>query len=394
MIIYNITRIKSLFLLLLSNAVSPKRDKSIIHSGYSITIILRFTAIMLSKIYTIASKISNYYFVTRVITIFSLGIISRHIVNNYFNINVFVDYCNPISLIYYLSFGLITVSIFDIISHIENKGISSLLIDLRKSFSTTKSLVINYNKSTMGGITPSNVLFTMDSSTPEPTQSEGESGKSVGESSKSIGESSKPVGESSKPYSSDKVEGSPDKEISDKGTDDTDQEEVPNLVKFCNQLDRSYRKSLRDYIKREDLPDIMSEDEKDKIVAEKFKNYLDIVGEVHKDNISKPVSRLTEPSSMSYEEFEKDEYIQRKHSGAIKAEFERSAAEDDVKVHPSVKKKLAEDEAKWKDEKNPAYSLVKRHSCWKLTDEDIRILKDEDEHYSSKTSNSDSTNNN
>ena len=305
------------------------------------------TFIYNSRFYNFALKIFNYYFLIRVLTIFSMGLISRYVVNSYYNINVFVDYANPISLIYYLSFGLITVSLFDFFTYIENKGIHSLLMDLRKLFLTIQSFMFNYNKSKMGGVTPSNVLFAMDNTTPEPSESKGESSKSVDESNKSVDESNKSVDESSK---AEKLlpdtalnrlqelgnlpeDGSPGREI-DKNKRYLSEEEIDARYKaglyFCDKdRSESFRTAVRNYTKIEDLPDNMSEKEKDKIFTEGLNNYLEKRNALQTHDVSKagmydPLFHITDKES------EKNDYIEKKHNAEINPEIETKAAEDDL----------------------------------------------------------------
>ena len=52
----------------------------------------------------------NKSILVKVLFIFLIGFISRIIINNYFDVNVFLDYTNYISIIYY--FGLSSFSIY------------------------------------------------------------------------------------------------------------------------------------------------------------------------------------------------------------------------------------------------------------------------------------------
>ena len=68
--------------------------------------------------------ISNLF---KVLVIFSFGFISRLIVNWWFGINVFVDYTEPISILYYLSFSVFIVTINDLFVYCIEEGLSSLV---------------------------------------------------------------------------------------------------------------------------------------------------------------------------------------------------------------------------------------------------------------------------
>lgn len=50
------------------------------------------------------------------VLIFSFGFFSRFLVNDFFNINVFIDYTNNISLIYYMFFGVFIVFVHEFVS--------------------------------------------------------------------------------------------------------------------------------------------------------------------------------------------------------------------------------------------------------------------------------------
>ena len=63
----------------------------------------------------------------KVVVIFCFGFISRLIVNWWFGINVFVDYTESISILYYLSFSVFVVTINDLFTYCMEEGLSSLV---------------------------------------------------------------------------------------------------------------------------------------------------------------------------------------------------------------------------------------------------------------------------
>jgi len=87
----------------------------------------------------------------KAITIFCFGLISRHIVNEIWDVNVFIDYLNSISLIYYGFFSTFIVAINDFFSHykfyspIQKVTLNKFLYWLRLLWNGSDS-----NKMTMG----------------------------------------------------------------------------------------------------------------------------------------------------------------------------------------------------------------------------------------------------
>lgn len=72
---------------------------------------------MLTKIYNILSK--NKYIIKKILTLFIIGFSSRLFVNNYFDINVFKDYTDIISIIYYFIFSSFIVSFDSLIEYLN-----------------------------------------------------------------------------------------------------------------------------------------------------------------------------------------------------------------------------------------------------------------------------------
>lgn len=81
------------------------------------------------KFLVLQKKIFNRFNLTKVFIIFLLGFISRIFVNQYFGVNVFVDYTNYISMIYYLVMSFFVVLVHEFVGYFESFGIipSSLI---------------------------------------------------------------------------------------------------------------------------------------------------------------------------------------------------------------------------------------------------------------------------
>ncbi len=71
-------------------------------------------------------KVFNKKNLIRIFILFIIGLSSRLFINNYFNINVFIDYLNPISLIYYTIMATLIVSINELFKYIDLFNLSSL----------------------------------------------------------------------------------------------------------------------------------------------------------------------------------------------------------------------------------------------------------------------------
>jgi hypothetical protein len=63
------------------------------------------------------AKVFNKLNFTKVIVIFSVGFISRCLVNYLFGLNVFLDYTNIISCLYYVGFSIFIVLVHDLVEH-------------------------------------------------------------------------------------------------------------------------------------------------------------------------------------------------------------------------------------------------------------------------------------
>ena len=76
---------------------------------------------MFTKFYLLVIALSALIFnkvnLTKVVIIFFVGLISRLTINNLYLVNVFIDYTNLISLIYYFSMSCFIVLVHDIVSY-------------------------------------------------------------------------------------------------------------------------------------------------------------------------------------------------------------------------------------------------------------------------------------
>ena len=73
------------------------------------------------------TRIFNKINITKVLIIFIVGFISRILVNSFFNINVFLDYLNSISVIYYAIMSIFIVVIHEVISYFNINIIPSFI---------------------------------------------------------------------------------------------------------------------------------------------------------------------------------------------------------------------------------------------------------------------------
>jgi hypothetical protein len=75
--------------------------------------------------------------ITKIIIIFICGLISRLFVNNYFDINIFIDVFNYISILYYLFFSFFVVFVRDYIN-IYNFSMPNFFKIFKNSFDFNK----------------------------------------------------------------------------------------------------------------------------------------------------------------------------------------------------------------------------------------------------------------
>lgn len=72
----------------------------------------------------------NRVTISKVIIIFTLGFVSRVLINNIYNVNVFVEYYHIISLFYYTVLSLVIVLVSDLIAYFEFSIIPSFVYDI------------------------------------------------------------------------------------------------------------------------------------------------------------------------------------------------------------------------------------------------------------------------
>lgn len=96
--------------------------------------IFRFLSVKLSilryrlNIRALLSRIFNKSNISKVVIIFSVGLVSRFLVDSYFNINVFIDYLNSISILYYFSMSIFRVFINELASYYDLNIIPSFIL--------------------------------------------------------------------------------------------------------------------------------------------------------------------------------------------------------------------------------------------------------------------------
>ena len=83
----------------------------------------------------------NRVTISKVIIIFTLGFISRVLINNIYNVNVFVEYTHTISLVYYTIMSLVIVLVSDLVAYFQFSLIPSFVFDL---FGYFGSLVVKF----------------------------------------------------------------------------------------------------------------------------------------------------------------------------------------------------------------------------------------------------------
>lgn len=104
-----------------------------------------------NKLYSHAliRKIFNRSNLNKIILIFILGLLTRTFVYHIYNVNVFTDYLNTISLIYYTIFSMFIVLVHDIVDFFNVNIIPSYSYLSTKIFNTIKSVystIVSLNK--------------------------------------------------------------------------------------------------------------------------------------------------------------------------------------------------------------------------------------------------------
>jgi hypothetical protein len=94
---------------------------------------------------------------SKVLVIFVVGFVSRVLVNNFWNVNVFVDYLNSISLGYYSFMAIFLVLVHELFSYIDLKLLPKISMDvfsissIRKAISVIISNIGNKDKVPISG---------------------------------------------------------------------------------------------------------------------------------------------------------------------------------------------------------------------------------------------------
>jgi hypothetical protein len=121
--------------------------------------IMRCVGVKFNKlIYNISNFLKrniNRLTLSKVLVIFVVGLLSRVLVNNFWDVNVFVDYLNSISLIYYGFMSIFVVIVNELYSHIDiipkiSKDVFRIS-SIRKSISVLISNISNKVKVPISG---------------------------------------------------------------------------------------------------------------------------------------------------------------------------------------------------------------------------------------------------
>jgi hypothetical protein len=93
------------------------------------------------------SKILNKSNINKILIIFIVGLTSRIIINYIYNINVFIDYFNKVSIIYYILMSTFIVLVHEVVTYFDVNIIPSCIFDNIKYVMSMNSKVFNYMKS-------------------------------------------------------------------------------------------------------------------------------------------------------------------------------------------------------------------------------------------------------
>ena len=100
---------------------------------------------LINIIYNISSFLNrniNRLTLSKVLVIFVVGLVSRVLVNNFWDVNVFVDYLNSISLLYYGFMSIFVVLVNELYSYIDLKIIPKISKDVFSLSSIRKSISV------------------------------------------------------------------------------------------------------------------------------------------------------------------------------------------------------------------------------------------------------------
>ena len=176
--------------------------------------IMRCVGVKFNKLIYNISSLWNRNFnrlnLSKVLVIFVVGLVSRVLVNNFWDVNVFVDYLNTISLTYYGMMSIFIVLVNELFSYFDLKLLPKISMDvfsissIRRAFVSLLSLrenkyyLVSGETSVKGFVgskesNTSNVLFAGESSDNNVNRGRGR-GKGQGIRSKGVSGSSKGVG--------------------------------------------------------------------------------------------------------------------------------------------------------------------------------------------------------
>ena len=100
---------------------------------------------LINIIYNISSFLKrniNRLTLSKVLVIFVVGLVSRVLVNNFWDVNVFVDYLNSISLVYYGMMSIFIVLVNELFSYIDIKILPKISFDVFRISSIRKSISV------------------------------------------------------------------------------------------------------------------------------------------------------------------------------------------------------------------------------------------------------------
>ncbi len=89
---------------------------------------MKFINKFLNVVWLLFKRILNRSNRNKIILVFILGFVTRVFVNNVYNVNVFLDYLDQISLIYYLFFSLFIIIIHEFVDYFHINLFPSLSI--------------------------------------------------------------------------------------------------------------------------------------------------------------------------------------------------------------------------------------------------------------------------
>jgi hypothetical protein len=92
------------------------------------------------------NKIFNKPNLNKILIIFVVGLTSRILINYIYNINVFIDYFNKVSIIYYVLMSMFIVLIHEVVTYFDINIIPYCIFDNIKYVISINSKVFNYVK--------------------------------------------------------------------------------------------------------------------------------------------------------------------------------------------------------------------------------------------------------